>query len=110
MSPTISRTNLVILRRRMNAATKRRDTAKTVFVGFAAPAVLVGIFGVAGLFTGHAGEMEPLRLFLMSLTAAFAVVSLSGGVFALVLGRALTVAEEALIRAGEMPSDDEMVF
>lgn len=113
MSASISRTNLVILRRRMAAVAKRREVKQTVFIAFGATAVLIGIFGVAGLVTGHAGAMETLRLLLMSLTAVFLTVSVAGGVATAIFGRALTIAEEALNRAGERPSldrGDEMGF
>lgn len=64
-------------------------------------AVPIGVFAVAWLFAGPMGEMEILRLFVIGVCASSLAVAGVGGVIAAAQTRALTAAEQALMRADE---------
>ena len=96
----MSRTELALLRRRMLATTHRIHNASTVAGGTGGASVIIGVFAVAWLFTGHMGPLEPLRLFVIAFTAVLVTVTLAAAAVIALSKIALNRAEESLIRGG----------
>lgn len=100
MTSTMSRTDITVLRRRMRAVGRRISIASTVAAGVGGHAFIISPLTLAWLFTGHMGEFEPLRLFVITLTATLVIVALAAWAVLALSKSSLNRAQDTLIRAG----------
>jgi len=110
MTTTMNRTDITLLRRRAHALGHRNTQAGSVATGTSIAAGIIGMFAVAWLFTGHMGQFEPLRLFVIFFTAVLVVVAIAASTISYLSRAALNRVEETLIRAGAHALPDPVYY